>query len=358
MSEEKEKLSTEPILEDKLGLDEPQEFVTPEAEKLTDGLEKPKKVDLRPWYKRPKVWGITAGAIIVLAVSAAFYFGWRNRQVWSDYTSDQWRTLKVSSEQVASIADKATYQTANDLSKSLREMESVADSSLVLSRKNSLWMVDGSEVSLWREMLEDTKAYSKTAREQTDNLASASDESLAALKDDAVGLQLKTEAVRKKIAILEGGWSDKFFDLHTRLGDIVKSYRNLTDAEQAKADLAKSQLESERQNKAAAEAAVAGWTQAYIAGNANAMKTEMTSAFTAEYDFSQVTASYRTYNYPVSFRLVSTDKKGEQYEIIEVVTFVSKSDYSPESRYTVTYNLLISQNQDSKKWLVNSLRYQ
>ena len=89
----------------------------------------------------------------------------------------------------------------------------------------------------------------------------------------------------------------------------------------------------------------------------NDMKRWMTAAYAKEYDFSEVTSSYRPTNYPVSYRRVSTEKKGDQYEIVEAITYVTKSDYAPDTNYTQTFVFLVSQDSTSKRWLVNSRRY-
>jgi hypothetical protein len=178
------------------------------------------------------------------------------------------------------------------------------------------------------------------------------------LSSVATATKLSLEDVKKQITYLQGFYPDDFFTLNERYATVIEAYESAQDEEKAKQDEEKSKEDQAKQDKANAEEAVSLWTQAYISGNTTEMRQYMTAAFAAEYDFSQVTSSSRQFNYPTTYRRVNTDKKGDQYEVIETITFVSKSDYSADTTYTQTYAFLVSQNPSTKQWAVNSQRYQ
>lgn len=360
---EKSKDQPEPILEDQLGLDEnsPEELsesVQPNtAAELTDGMEK-KELDLRPWYKRPKIWLVGFLVFAVLLIAATMVIWWRNRTVAQEFYSKNWRELIAASELVTTDAEQATYTSFGDVEKSLLDMQNKVDDSQAATQKMPEILGDKAAKAEYLKGLEQLNKYVSLARDQAANLKEVDDAQLDELGSVATATKLALDDVKKQISYLEGFYPDDFFKLNERYATVIEAYQTAQDDEKAKQDKEKSAEDQAKQDKANAEEAVSLWTQAFIAGNTTEMRQYMTAAFAAEYDFSQVTSTSRQFNYPTTYRRVNTDKKGDQYEVIETITFVSKSDYSADTTYTQTYAFLVSQDAKTKQWAVNSQRYQ
>ncbi len=358
----KKENQSEPILEDQLGLDENtiQAGVAEEsntAAELTDGLEK-QSTDLRPWYKRPKLWLITFLMLVVLLAVMAAFIWWRNRTTAQDFYSKDWRKLIAASELVTTNAEQSTYTGFGDVEKSLLDMQSKVDESQATTQKLPELLGDKEAKLTYLKGLDQLDKYVVLAKKQAASLKDVDDSQLDELNSVATATKLALEDVKKQLSYVQGFYPDNFFKLNERYATVIEAYQTAQDEEKAQQDAKKSQEDQAKQDKANAEEAVSLWTQAYIAANTTEMRQYMTAAFAAEYDFSQVTSTSRQFNYPTTYRRVNTDKKGEQFEVIETITFVSKSDYSADTTYTQTYAFLVSQNPSTKQWAVNSQRYQ
>lgn len=358
-----EKPKHEPVLEDELGLDEPEQDTVQanvpdtQPDKLTDGLEKPKKTDLRPWYKRPKVWGIISGVTLLIVAVSVLGYGLRNRQLAQDYMTTDWRKLASSADRVASSSQQANYDSYGDVATSLSNMQDKLDDSSDQLAKIPRFMVDKAALNQYGANLEVLKTYVKQAKGMAGDLGAVTTSQLDDLKSQSTKTKLSVDDTKKNVNGLKEDFPEGFYTLNERMQTVIDAHKNLTTEEQAKEDAAKSAADQQKQNQADAEESASLWTQAFIAGNTTQMKQYMTAAFIKEYDFGQVSSTSRRYNYPTTYRRVNTDKKGEQYEIQEAVTFITKSDYSPDTTYTQNYILLMAQDSSSKKWLVNSQRY-
>ena len=360
---EKDKDQSEPILEDQLGLDENPQVESGEsvqsntAAELTDGMEK-KQVDLRPWYKRPKTWLIALLVVGLLAAAATVLIWWRNRTAAQDFYTKNWRELISASELVTTDVEQATYTSFGDVEKSLLDMQNKVDDSQAATQKMPELLGDKTAKTEYLKGLDQLDKYVSLAKDQAANLKDVDDAQIDELGSVATATKLALEDVQKQLSYLQGFYPDNFFTLNERYATVIEAYQTAQDEEKAKQDEQKSAEDQAKQDKANAEEAVSLWTQAYIAGNTTEMRQYMTTAFAAEYDFSQVTSTSRQFNYPTTYRRVNTDKKGDQYEVIETITFVSKSDYSADTTYTQTYAFLVSQDAKTKQWAVNSQRYQ
>lgn len=357
------KKPTEPILEDQLGLDKEDDIVEDSnleshaPVELTDGMEK-KTTDLRPWHKRPKVWLFLLLSVVVLIAVGLGFMAWRNRTLAQEYYSKNWRELIAASELVTTNAEQATYTSFGDVEKSLLDMQNKVNDSQATTQKMPELLGDKTTKVEYLKGLDQLDKYVEIAKDQAANLKDVDEAQLNELSSVATATKLALEDVQKQISYLQGFYPDDFFKLNERYATVTEAYQTAQDEEKAKQDAQKSQEDQAKQDKANAEEAVSLWTQAYIAGNVAEMRKYMTDAFAAEYNFSDVTSSSRQYNYPTTYRRVNTDKKGDQYEVIETITFVSKSDYSADTTYTQTYAYLVSQNSSTKQWAVNSQRYQ
>lgn len=351
----------EPILEDELGLDEQYSEPVGMPEEIVSNREPllgQKKTDLRPWYKRPKTWLIGALITITLVIAAVGFMAWRNRTTSQEFMKSDWRRLSADADRVVTDAEQSNYTNFGQVEKSLIDMQERLDESRDAQAKQPTLLNDRAALSAYKAGTDELYTYTKQAREIAADLKSTDASQLDELGSSGTALKLSVEEMRRKLTFLADDLPNGFYTLDERFATVIKAYEATQNEEQAKQDAEKSKEDQERQDKANAEEAVSVWAFAYIAGKPDDMKAVMTSAFIAEYDFNQVTSSARKYNYPTTFRRVNTDKKGDQYEVILTITYVTKSDYSADTTYTQTFAYLVSQDTRTKKWLVNSQRYQ
>lgn len=358
-SEEKER---QPILEDQLGLDdEPDRTDEPThsntAAELTDGMAK-KKIDLRPWYKRPKTWVISVLVMLVLAGGGVTFALWRNRITTQEYMVANWRRLISAAELVATETEQASYTSFGDVEKSLLDMQNLLRDTETEVGKLPSTLGDKQSKDEYLRAVSQLKGYVDQVKGQAAELDQVDEADLDSLESTGTATKLALEETKRRLSYLKDSFPNDFFVLNERIATVIEAYQTAQDDEKAKQDAEKSEADQAIQGKANAEEAVSLWTQAYISGNVDEMRKYMTTAFAAEYDFSQVTSTSRQYNYPTTYRRVNTDKRGDQYEIIETITYITKSDYAADTTYTQTFALLVSQDPSSKQWSVNSLRYQ
>ena len=353
-----------PILEDQLGLGDDAVQVkdkaeTPEVDEL--GLpaepEKKKMVDLRPWYKQPKTWAKVAGSLVVLGLLTFGGLIWYGRTQDTQTVSDQWQAVGESAERATSEVSRSSYDSFDSARQALVDMSDKLDD--IRSKNKAHFLGDAKLVESFDAVLGSMKSYTDQAKEQAGNIGRLSTSDLDSLKSSSTAAKLAVEDFQKSSSLTKTTTiTGDFFLLNERFERLIKAHTDAEDTKKAAADAALSKEEQAKQDKADAEEAASRWTQAYIAGSVADMKKYMTAPFAKEYDFTQVTASWRSTNYPKTYRRVSTDKKSDSYEIVETVTFITKSDYTAENSYTTTYVFLITQDATSKKWLINSQRYQ
>jgi hypothetical protein len=80
----------------------------------------------------------------------------------------------------------------------------------------------------------------------------------------------------------------------------------------------------------------------------------MTAAYQAEYNFNQLSASYREFVYPASFRILLTTKVDSSNYKVQANVLYKYRDGS--SQYTAGNELNFVYNSGSAAWLVNSIK--
>ena len=314
------------------------------------------KTDLRPWYMRPRFWGrMSLGFLLIIMVALAGVI-WFSRSQDAQDVQSRFLSLSQAAERVNSEASRASYDSIDPAYQALVDMDQKIDEAKHSNRPH--WLGDTRLVQSLGKTLDDVRTYVDKAKAQAGDLSRVGSGDLDSLKSAATAAKLSVDDFKKSASGIDGNVPDDFYKLNERFDRLIKAHSDAEDTKKAAADAALSKEEQAKQDKADAEETASRWTQAYIAGNVADLKKYMTVQFTKEYDFGQVTSSYRSTNYPTSYRRVSTDKKGDQYEIVETISFITKSDYTADTTYTTTYVFLISQDSSSKKWLVNSQRYQ
>ena len=363
-----------PILEDQLGLDDFEanalDAIDPENQKkseplkqeptnvddsiVKDNFSKPPVTDLRVWYKRPKILALIGGAVVLVIGGLLAGMAWRNSQVQLSWKDDQWRIIRQAADHVVDASDHGTYDNFNDAKRALTEMSDKLENTISDSQKQPTFLTSSSNLEIFRTTLSTVKTYIDKAKDQAGDLSRVSSSDLDDLKSLATQAKLKVDAAQTSGPKLSGGLPNGIYLLNERYNTLIDAHKSSQDEKLAKEEAAKSKEDQAKADQANAEEAISRWTQAYIAGSVSEMKKYMTPAFANEYNFTEVTGSYRQYNYPTTYRRVSTDKKSDYFEIVETITFITKSDYTADSNYTNNYTFYVIQDKTSKKWLVNT----
>lgn len=324
------------------------------SDELTDGLAKPKPVELRPWYKRPKIWGIITGVTVVIVAILLGLLSWFNSRAQAAWLQDQWRIVGQKSERVVQESERGRYDSFDDTVRALTDLQDTLDDGLTDSQKQPTFLVAGSNLVTYRSTLDELKKYTAKARDEANDLQNVGTAELEDLKSSATQAKLAVEQARDTIKSLGPDLPSGYFALDARYKTVIDEHIASEDEAKAKENASKSKEEQAKQNQADAEAVVTSWIQAYIAAKPTDMKKYMTTAFASEFNFTEVTGSYRQYNYPTTFRRVSTDLKSDYYQIGTAITFVTKSDYTADTNYVNNYTFSVTQDKTSKKWLVNA----
>ncbi|MEI7818571.1 MAG: hypothetical protein WCI47_00470 [bacterium] len=351
------KQAPSPILEDSLQLNDDEPVVAKtkhDSEAKVPELKKSQKPE-QPWYKQPKIWGLIAVTTLIVTIGGLGSLAWRNRQLQQDFITDQWKGLTRQSELVVAANDKASYDSMVESTKELLSLTNRISDADTDSQKLPTFLVDASKISSFKSYLVELKKYTNSAKGYTEDIKNVKTSNLQELASMATALKLKLADSKTTLNVTDE-FPDGYFKISERLDAIIAAHQNAQDEKQAVIDASKSKEEQAKIDQANAEESVARWIGANKNNDVGEMKRWMTAAYAKEFDFGEITSSYRATNYPVSFRRVSTEKKSDQYEIVHSITYVTKSDYTADTNYTQTYVFLVSQDSTSKKWLVNSRR--
>ena len=353
-----------PILEDQLGLDE-QPAEAPLLNDVEVGLVTPTQtgsdadslapdVIKRRWYKKPKLMAaLGVGALAVLA-SSLILLGWRNQQIQSQWMSQSWQSLQQAADTVTQESQHSSYDSFDGVRSSLTDMQHKTEEVLTASQDQPTILTNSSDLKVFTEAVTTLKNYTTKAREEADDLSKVDDQALSELSALGSKAKITVEASRAKVSVMKEPLPEYFYKLSDRYKDVIESHQTAEDEVAAKDSASKSAAEQAAQDQTDAQEAVTRWTQAYVAGDATAMKQYMTPGFNKEFNFTEVTGSYRSYNYPTTFRRVSVDKKTDHFEVVESITFVTKSDYTADTNYSNNYTFFVTKDSSSKKWLVNA----
>ncbi len=350
-----------PILEDQLGLDqEPAEAPllndttidakadsSSNVDSLTSTATKPR------WYKNPKFIALGIGLILIL-VGGVILLGWRNRQAQSQWMSQSWQSLQQAADKVSQEAEHSSYDSFDGVRTSLTDMQHKTEDVLAASQRQPTLLVGSSDLKQFTGAVTALKDYNAKARAEADDLSKVDDQDLNELSSLGSKAKVTVEASRAEIPAMKEPIPDNYYKLSSRYKDVIEAHQTAEDEASAKDSATKSEAEQARQDQADAQEAVTRWTQAYVSGDVNAMKQYMTTGFNKDFNFTEVTGSYRQYNYPTTFRRISADKKSDHFEIIESITFITKSDYTADTNYSNNYTFYVTKDATTKKWLVNA----
>lgn len=309
--------------------------------------EKNKKIYKKPWF-----WLVILLALIGLglAIFAFIYLSAqsRNKQAvvsgWSDVVRES-KTLSVLGDAVVDKDSFDKYKTQ------LQKINSTISDKKINSNKLTFKAQD---VQRYDKFLVDFGKYTNDSAAFADKIADYTDADSEKLKAQSVTAKDSATDVRNNVKYLSESMSDGAFKIQEVLATGSKSILSkelaIKAAEQAQA----AQSAKDKADKASVETATGNYFNAFIAGNAAQMRQYMTSAYQAEYDFNQLSASAREFVYPASFRILLTTKiDGNNYKVQANLLYKYRDG---SSQYTVGNELNFIYNSGSASWLVNSIK--
>ena len=190
----------------------------------------------------------------------------------------------------------------------------------------------------------------------SDDVSAISEDDISTSQTLSTAAKDQTATTKKELSYLTENINDQLF----QVDEYLASLKKLNDEAKAKAAAEvkskKEQVAQDALDKQLVESTINGFMDGYISGDATKMKRYMTPDLVKEYNFDQLSADNRKYNYPASYRIVSNTKSGDVGYVVQVnVLYKYKnSESDATNQYTSSYTYTVVYVSSSGRWLINT----
>lgn len=322
----------------------------------TEQPKKPTKTGLKRHVSRRNA--LIAGGLILLLVIAGLLL-WRSRRMGftKQFTTEGWHEIAVQSDEISGLTKgEPSLDKTNSLSASLRKFDgAIKDQKLNLAFI-PLILNDDRVIKIYTVFITDMSAYSSRLAGMGDDITAITDEDISAVDSLATAAEQQTTKTKEQLKYLTETVNPELFDV----GEYLESLKKLSDETKAKVAAEvknkKQQAEQDVLDKQLVELSITGFMDGYISGDATKMKRYMTPAFSAEYNFSYLSAENRKYTYPSSYRIVGNTKQADgSYSVqVNVTNKYRDTETTGNDQYTTSMSYTVVYVSSSARWLVNT----
>jgi len=306
----------------------------------------------KPFYKKPLFWILTIIGLVVVA--AAIFFGLTYRRTTQNQAiiKNGWHDVVEGAKAVDSVASNSTKDEAGftAYSQELNDYKNVISDAQYKANQLVPSTNDKNDISNYKTALTTVNDYIVDATSQSTNVANISSSDFTKLDDLSQTAEDATANFQSNAKFL----SDKMPTEIFAINDVLQAQRDKLDEakakEQASVNAAADAVAQDKANLASVNTTVTSFQQGFIAGNAGALRSYMTTGFQGEYNFNQLNPDQRQFQYPSSFRIIGTTKQPDGSYKSQVNVLFKYTDNADQ--YTQGYEYsVISQ---SSKWLINN----
>lgn len=317
--------------------------------------EQPKKSLKRHLNKR-NAW-IAGGLILLLVLGGLLY--WRSRRMGyaKQFTIEGWHAVSTQSDDIVGITKgDPSLEKTSTLSTSLRKLNGTMKDQKINLTLIPLLLNDRRALTSYKAFVDKMGSYTARVASMSDDITAITDEDITTAQDLSNQAKDQTTTTKKDLAYLDESINAELF----KVDEYLESLKKLSDESKAKvaaeAKSKKQQAEQDALDKQLVELSITGFMDGFVAGDATKMKRYMTAAFIGEYNFGQLSADNRKYNYPASYRLVSNTKNDATTYTVQVnVLYKYKSSESDvTNQYTSAYTYTVVYVASVGRWLVNT----
>ncbi|MDP4038744.1 MAG: hypothetical protein Q8P54_02165 [bacterium] len=307
------------------------------------------------FYKTKKFWIIFLVTLIILATLGIYGWYLQRSSYSKEFIKSSWHSLASRSDKVILAKKDLNPQNVNDLSREIHNLDSLIRDEKFNAGNISTLLNDKKSLFIYRNFLEKFSNYSSQAASMSDDIKILDEEDFTKLSLLSAQARQSSDEVKNSISYLKENISSDIFNL----ADYLKSAKDKMDEQKAKEEAEKTQKERQMQKEASDRAEVESninkFMDGFISGDVEKMKRYMTDAFINEFNFSTITPDARLYTYPVSFRLVGTNRLGDKYEVQVNILYKYRDATQPNSsQYTDTMVYTLIFDNKTNHWLINS----
>lgn len=300
---------------------------------------------------------ISLGVVLVLMLVGLI--GWRARRMGytKQFTIEGWHAVSVQSDEIAGITKgDPSLDKSNALAISLRKLDgTMKDQKIALTLIPSL-LNDRRALNSYGSFVDKMSAYTARITGMSDDISAISDDDITTAQALSAAAKDQTATTKKELSYLTETINDQLFQVDEYLASLKKLSDEAKAKVAAEAKSKKEQVAQDALDKQLVESTINGFMDGYISGDATKMKRYMTPDFIKEYNFDQLSAENRKYNYPASYRIVSNTKSGDAgYTVqVNVLYKYKNSESDVTNQYTGSYTYTVVYVSSSGRWLINT----
>ena len=314
------------------------------------------KPGLKRHLNKRNAW-IAAGLLVVMVLGGLLF--WRSRRMGyaKQFTIEGWHAVASQSDDIAGITKgEPSLDKASNLSSSLRKLNGTMKDQKISLSLIPLLLNDRRALTSYKSFVDKMGSYTAQVASMSDDITAITDNDVTTAQSLSNSAQEQTATTKNDLKYLTENVNTELF----KVNEYLESLKKVSDEAKAKlaaeAKTKKQQAEQDALDKQLVELSLTGFMDGYVAGDATKMKRYMTAAFAAEYNFSQLSADNRKYNYPSSYRLVSNTKNdATTYTAqLNVLYKYKSSESDATNQYTSGYSYAVTYVTASGRWLVNT----
>jgi hypothetical protein len=315
-----------------------------------------KKPGLKRHVNKRNAW--IAGGLIILLVIGGLLF-WRSRRMGytKQFTIEGWHEVSVQSDEIAGITKgDASLEKSNSLSTGLRKLNGTMKDQKINLTLIPLLLNDRRAISSYSAFVDKMGAFSARVASMSDDISAITEDDISTAQELSTAAQDQTAQTKKDLSYLTESINEALFSVDEYLVSLKKLSDEAKDKAAAEVKSKKQQAEQDALDKQLVELTITGFLDGFVAGDATKMKRYMTADLTKEYNFDQLSADNRKYNYPASYRIVSNTKgDATTYTVQANVLYKYKNSESDvTNQYTSSYSYNVVYVASSGRWLVTT----
>jgi hypothetical protein len=316
----------------------------------------PTKKSLKRHITKRNAW--IAGGLILLLVIAGLLV-WRSRRMGytKEFTIEGWHEVSVQSDEIAGITKgDASLEKTNSLSTGLRKLNGTMKDQKINLTLIPLLLNDRRAIDSYRAFVDKMGSFSARVASMSDDISAITEDDIATAQELSVAAKDQTAQTKKDLSYLTESINEALFNVDEYLASLKTLSDQAKDKAAAEVKSKKQQAEQDALDKQLVELSITGFLDGYVAGDATKMKRYMTTDFAKEYNFDQLSADNRKYNYPSSYRIVSNTKNdATTYTVQANVLYKYKNSESDvTNQYTSSYTYSVIYVASSGRWLINT----
>lgn len=303
------------------------------------------------WYKNPWLWaGIAAATIGVVSITLGLIYR-SNVLKTNQSITDGWVDITTQANQVVVLQNRLSQsKDYNAYSIQLHSMDNAINNRKFASDNLPTWLNNTAELNRYKDFLGQYSTYIGKSASLSDTPDKISSSDITSLGDNSKAAQSAAETLKGNSSFLQAPMPDDIYKIPTALQSVTDTLANTQKQSAADKQAAANATAQDAANLAAVNTSVTTFQNGFVAGNASAMRPVMTSGFQNEYNFNQLGPDQRQYQYPASFRIISTAKQVDGTYKSQINVIFRYHDSSDQYTQGYEYSVINS----GGKWLLNN----